>query len=110
MNIQHIKNQYDEIFSLYNKTWNEVLEKNQREIYLIQDEKEKKMYQYKHDLICKIINTQLQFIEDLILIINNTKTIENSNLKRIKKELENAKQYIKALGGNTSILTYSDVN
>jgi hypothetical protein len=90
--------------AIYQKFWNDILEPNQKEINNTIDFEERKQLQQTQNKIANFINYQSDIIENLLNELENRPT--KSQLEFYKNFANDAKKYIKVLGGNPSNLSY----
>ena len=90
--------------AIYQKFWIDILEPNQSEINNITDFDERKQLQQTQNKIASFINYQSDIIESLIKEIQKRPT--RHQLEFYKNLANDAKKYIKVLGGNPSNLSY----
>jgi hypothetical protein len=90
--------------AIYQKFWIDILEPNQSEINNITDFDERKQLQQTQNKIASFINYQSDIIESLIKEIEKRPT--QDQLEFYKNLANDAKKYIKVLGGNPSNLSY----
>jgi hypothetical protein len=90
--------------AIYQKFWIDILEPNQSEINNITDFDERKQLQQTQNKIASFINYQSDIIESLIKEIQKRPT--QHQLEFYKNLANDAKNYIKILGGNPSNLSY----
>lgn len=90
--------------AIYQKFWVDVLEPNQTEINNITDFDDRKQLQLTQNKICSFVNYQSDIIENLLDELNKRPTLQE--LEFYKNLANDAKKYIKVLGGNPSNLAY----
>jgi hypothetical protein len=90
--------------AIYQKFWIDILEPNQSEINNITDFDERKQLQQTQNKIASFINYQSDIIESLIKEIEKRPT--QHQLEFYKNLANDAKKYIKVLGGNPSNLNH----
>lgn len=98
-----IKHDYETIFNLV-KIADDIIKKQAKEIYQL-PANERKQYLDEHFPIKDYIDESFELINRLMLEVNKRPT--NQQYEQTKKMLTAARTYIKELGGNPSVLTYS---